>query len=157
MILIFHSINVMNPIYWFALIHTIFTILEINPTWSLCTILLMLNFICLYFVHNTWICVHQAMPPQLDGAPGWTLCSILAAVCNHGVCWLKFTLCLWLGSLAEQALQLYLAVGWCWSLWSVRVAVQVSWARGASVYIPWLGKGGRLGSAQKRKMAVFGL
>ena len=51
MILIFHSINVTNPIYWFALICTILTILEINPTWSLCTILLMLNFICLYFVH----------------------------------------------------------------------------------------------------------
>ena len=88
MILIFHSINVTNPIYWFALICTILTILEINPTWSLCTILLMLNFICLYFVHITWICVHQAVSPELDGAPGWTLCSILAAVCNHGVCWL---------------------------------------------------------------------
>ena len=83
MILIFHSINMTNPIYWFALICTIFTILEINPTWSLCTILLMLNFICLYFVHNTWICVHQAVPhpagwcPWLDSVfnPGYSLSS----------------------------------------------------------------------------------
>lgn len=64
------------------------------------------------------MCVPQAVPPQLDGAPGRTLCSILAAVCNHAVCWLQFTLSLglWLGSLAEQGLQLYPAVGWCWGL-----------------------------------------
>ena len=67
------------------------------------------------------MCVPQAVPPP--SPPSWLvplagLCSILAAVCNHAVCWLKFTLRLglWLGSLAEQGLLLYPAVGWCWGL-----------------------------------------
>ena len=148
MILIFHSINVTNPIYWFALICTILTILEINPTWSLCTILLMLNFICLYFVHITWICVDQAVSPELDGAPGWTLCSILAAVCNHGVCWLKFTLSLSLAGIPGGAdppavpcswvvLESVICKGCCPSflgMWSLSLHTMA-------------GKGGRLGSA----------